>query len=106
MTRKVQKDIVVYPENVKSGFQVQCEVGCIDGKFVDIAFQIILQDGVTQPATFVKTVYGFEHTYTGADSDKLDTVFSGLKKEFTNKYGIEWEEKPPMQEQKNKEEEK
>jgi len=94
ITGTLTRDMVVFPSESPQGFQLFCVVGCIDGKFTDVAFQIIRKDGEDVEGSFKVEPWGFSTDYKGDDRAELEAVLDSFKEHLTEKYHVEWTERP------------
>ena len=94
ITGTLTRDMVVFPSESPQGFQLFCVVGCIDGKFTDVAFQIIRKDGEDVEGSFKVEPWGFSTDYKGEDADELRRVLDSFAEHIAEKYHVTWAEKP------------
>jgi len=94
LTGSLTKDAFVFPSTEPVGFQIFGVVGCNDGKFTDVAFQIIRKDGEDVEGSFKAEPWGFSTDYKGDDVEELRRVLDSFKEHVGEKYHVEWAEKP------------
>ena len=94
LTGSLTKDAFVFPSAEPEGFQIFGVVGCNDGKFKDVCFQIIRKDGEDVEGSYTQEPWGFSTDYKGDDRAELEAVLDSFKEHLTEKYNAEWTERP------------
>ena len=94
MTGSLTKDAFVFPSAKPEGFQIFGVVGCNDGKFKDVCFQIIRKDGEDVEGSYTQEPWGFSTEYKGDDVEELRRVLNSFAEHIAEKYNVTWAEKP------------
>lgn len=69
-------------------FSIRAIVGHNNGKFTGVSFIEVFRGNVVVKTGAYCSDYGIEHSYTGADADKLDALVAKLNADIEQQYGI------------------